>query len=118
MPWASSEAMVLRLEEVSTQVATGAHALPVCYGAGWHQPGARLTVPKNITLLRLPPYAPELNPMEDVWEYLRGNQLSTTVWEGYDAIVDAGPYSAWNSPMANTKRITSITTRAWAQVNV
>ena len=92
--------------------------MPVCYGADWHQPGARLTVPKNITLPRLPPYAPELNPMEDVWEYLRGNQLSTTVWEGYDAIVDAGPYSAWNSPMANTKRITSITTRAWAQVNV
>ena len=117
MPWASSEAMVLHLEEVSTQVAAGAHALLVCDGAGWHQPGARLTVPKNITLPRLPPYAPELNPMEDVWEYLRGNQLSTTVWEGYDAIVDAC-CSAWNSPMANTKRITSITTRAWAQVNV
>ncbi len=117
MPWASSEAMALRLEEVSTQVAAGAHALLVCDGAGWHQPVARLTVPKNITLLRLPPCAPELNPMEDVWEYLRGNQLSTTVWEGYDAIVDAC-CSAWNSPMANTKRITSITTRAWAQVNI
>ena len=74
-------------------------------------------MPKNITLLRLPPYAPELNLMENVWEYLRGNQLSTTVWEGYDAIVDAC-CSAWNSLMADTKRITSITTRPWAQVNV
>ena len=88
----------------------------VCDGAGWHQPGARLVVPENVTLLRLPPYAPELNPMENVWEYLRGNQLSMTVWEGYDAILDAC-CNAWNNLMANAKRIASITTRAWAQVN-
>ena len=42
-----------------------------CGGAGWHQPGERLIVPDNITLLSLPPYAPELNPMENVWDYLR-----------------------------------------------
>ena len=88
----------------------------VCDGAGWHQPGARLVVLENVTLLRLPPYAPELNPMENVWEYLRGNQLSITVWEGYDAILDAC-CNAWNNLMANAKRIASITTRAWAQVN-
>jgi transposase len=46
-------------------------------------------VPDNITLLSLPPYAPELNPMELVWEYLRGNKLCALVWDTYDAIVEA-----------------------------
>jgi len=63
MPWVSSEAMTLHLAEISKQVGSSAHALLVCDSAGWHQPGTRLTVPDNITLLRLPPYAPELNPM-------------------------------------------------------
>ena len=115
MPWVSSEAMALHLKEISKQVATSAHALLVCDGAGWHQPGVRLVVPENITLLRLPPYAPELNPMENVWEYLRANQLSMTVWDSYAAIVDAC-CDAWNRLMADAARITSITTRKWAQV--
>ena len=113
----SSEAMALHLEEVSTQVAAGAHAVLVCDGAGWHQPGARLKMPRNVTLLRLPPYAPELNPMENVWEYLRGNQLGMTIWEGYDAILDAC-CNAWNGLMKDARHIASITTRTWAQVNV
>lgn len=117
MPWVSSEAMTLHLAEVSKQVSASAHAVLVCDGAGWHQPGARLRVPENITLLRLPPYAPELNPMENVWGYLRGNQLSMTVWENYTAIVDAC-CDAWNGLMKDADRIAFITTRAWAQVNV
>ncbi len=71
MPRVSSEAMTLHLEEISKAVGKTAHAMLVCDGAGWHRPGGRLTVPENIALLRLPPYAPELNPMENVWEYLR-----------------------------------------------
>ncbi len=64
MPRVSSDAMALHLEEISKQVGASAHAVLVCDGAGWHRPGGRLRVPENITLLRLPPYAPELNPME------------------------------------------------------
>ena len=63
----------------------------------------------------LPPYAPELNPMENVWEYLRGNQLSVTVWLTYTAILDAC-CNACNSLMKDAERITSITTRTWARV--
>ena len=59
------------LKEISTQVAPGARAVLLCDGAGWHQTGGRLRVPDNITLLRLPSYSPELNPMEIVWNYLR-----------------------------------------------
>ena len=74
MPAANTEAMNEHLKEISTQVAPGAHAVVVCDGAGWHQLGATLKLPDNISLLPLPPYSPELNPMENVWDYLRGNQ--------------------------------------------
>ena len=89
MPTVNAEAMNEHLKEISTQVAPGAHAVLVCDGAGWHQPGKRLRIPDNITLMSLPPYAPELNPMENVWDYLRGNKLSRLVWDSYEAIVAA-----------------------------
>lgn len=111
----NTEAMNHHLKEISTQVATGAHALLVCDGAGWHQPGQRLIVPANITLMPLPPYAPELNPMENVWDYLRGNKLSARVWDSYDAIM-AACVEAWNFIANDPKRITSIGSRAWACV--
>lgn len=85
-------------------------------GAGWHRMGARLRVPDNITLLRLPPYSPELNPVENVWADLRGNQLSNRVYDSYDAIV-ATCCDAWNKLTADPDRIASITTRSWAQVS-
>ena len=55
----------------------------------------KLEVPDNITLLKLPPYAPELNPMENVWAYLRANKLAISVFESYDEIVDKC-CDAWN----------------------
>jgi hypothetical protein len=51
------EAMSEHLHEISAMVATGAHALVVCDGAGWHQPGERLRLPDKLSLLRLPPDA-------------------------------------------------------------
>ena len=47
-------------------------------GAGWHGAGD-LAVPENVTLLPLPSYAPELNPVENVWEYLRQNKLGLQI---------------------------------------
>ena len=73
-PAANTEMMNLHLAEISTQVAEGAIAVLTCDGAGWHQPGGELVVPDNIVLLRLPPYSPELNPMENVWDYLQPEQ--------------------------------------------
>lgn len=68
--------MSLHLAEISSQVARGAHAVVIMDGAGWHQTGGKLRMPANITPLRLPPYAPELNPVENVWAYLRSNKLA------------------------------------------
>ena len=64
-------------------------AVLTCDGAGWHQPGGALIVPDNIVLLHLPPCSPELNPMENVWDYLRQNKLCALVWHSYDDIVGA-----------------------------
>jgi len=115
MPAVNTEAMNEHLAEISTQVDPSAHALLVCDGAGWHQRGERLVVPGNITLLPLPPYAPELNPMENVWDYLRGNKLSSLVWANYDAIVEACR-KAWLFLINDPERIASIGTRDWAYV--
>ena len=115
VPRVCSEAMTIHLAEIATQVGTGTHAVLVCEGAGWHQTGQRLTVPNNLTLLRLPPYAPELNPIENIWQYLRGNQLSTRLWDSYETIVDAC-CDAWKAFVADVDRVTSVTTRDWASV--
>ena len=115
MPAVNSEAMAEHLAEISIKVTAGAHAVVVCDGAGWHQPGRRLPIPNNITLLRLPSYAPELNPVENVWEYLRANKLSMVVWDSYDAILHACR-DAWNWLIADPNRIASITQREWASV--
>lgn len=117
MPAVNTEAMNEFLREISTQVATSAHALLICDGAGWHQQGHKLRVPDNITLLPLPPYAPELNSMENVWEYLRANKLSRLVWDSYEAMIIACK-EAWHFLVNDPKRISSIGSRAWACVNL
>ena len=115
MPWVSAEAMSLHLAEIGKAVTPDAHGLVICDGAGWHQLGGRLELPDNVSLLHLPGYAPQLNPVENVWEYLRGNHLSITVWDTYDQIVDAC-CRAWNAFISKPERIFSITNRPWAQV--
>jgi len=70
---------------------------------------------KNIVLMPLPSYAPELNSVENIWDYLRSNFLSHCVWDTYEAILDAC-CDAWNALMAKSEVIVSIGTREWAQV--
>jgi putative transposase len=113
MPEVNIEAMNEHLAEISRRVSVGAVALLVLDGAGWHS-SPRLLVPKNIVLLPLPPYSPELNPMENVWEFLRGNWLSHRVWDTYEAVLD-GCQHAWNKLMEAPDRIASLTTRTWAK---
>ena len=113
LPYADTAATGLHLAEIGRAVAPGAHAVVVLDRAGWHGAGD-LVVPGNLTLLPLPSYAPELNPVENVWEYLRQNKLSHRVWEGYDAIV-ATCCEAWNWLVAAPDRLASITRREWAK---
>ena len=100
------------LKHISRAIEKDAHAVLVMDGAGYHEK-AELAVPANISLLTLPPYSPELNPVENVWQYLRQNFLANRVYEDYDAIVDAC-CSAWNAFLKIPDQIASITERPWA----
>ena len=116
-PACNTGMMNLHLAEISTQVAPGACAVLICDRASWHQNGKTLQLPENIRLLPLPPYSPELNPMEKVWDYLRQNKLCAIVWNSYEEILEACA-KAWNWLIGDPDRIRSIGSRNWATVNV
>ena len=110
LPYANAQAMNLHLEEISSQVTQGSHAVLLLDRAGWHQTGGKLRLPRNISLLHLPPYSPELNPAENIWQFLRQNHLSNRIFESYTDIVDAC-CAAWNAIVSEPKRIASIAIR-------
>jgi hypothetical protein len=111
LPYVNTEAMQLFLDRFSATIAEGEHIAMVLDRAGWH--GARaLVVPRNITLVPLPPYAPELNPVERVWLHLKERFLSHRLHADYHAIADAAS-RAWNRLVAETGRLTSLCSYPW-----
>ena len=128
-PWSNTDhvtaaLLVLAAIAVWTGVAVWAYSRPerrrtpllvldllVLDRAGWH--GAKaLAVPPNVTLVPLPPYSPELNPVERVWLYLRERFLSLRVFADYRAIVDAC-CDAWNRLVADPGRLRSLCDQPW-----
>lgn len=76
---------------------------------------ARLDVPKNITPIFLPSGAPELNPVENIWQYLRANWLSNRVFD--TTMPSSTPHAeAWRKLLAQPETITLIGMRKWAHV--
>jgi len=114
LPWANTEAMQLHLNEISRQVRRRSHAVVLMDRASWHTTD-KLKIPKNLTIILLPSRSPELNPVENIWQYIRGNWLSNSVFDNYDAIIEAG-CRAWNNLMAEPITIQSIGMRKWAHV--
>jgi len=86
--------MNAHLAEISTAVEPEAHTVLLMDQAGWHTT-AKLTLPDIITILPLPARAPELNPVENLWQFMRDNWLLNRVFESYDQIV-ALCCDAWN----------------------
>jgi transposase len=112
MPYANTQAMQKHLEQISLSITANAHGIVVMDRAGWHK-SAALNIPENLSILFLPPYSPELNPAENIWQYLRQNWLSNRVFKTWDDIVDAC-CQAWNRLTSETGRIRSIASRNWA----
>jgi len=111
MPYVNTEAMQEFLDRFSATIGDDEHVAMVLDQAGWH--GARaLRVPANITLVPLPPYSPELNPVERVWLHLKERFLSHRLLADYDAIADAA-CRAWNRLTAEAGRIASLTSYSW-----
>lgn len=115
LPWVLPEvsiaAMDLFLAELGRRLPERTHAVLVLDQAGWHT-SRRLDGPANLTLVHLPPYGPELNPVEKLWRYLREPFFSHRVLPSLAAVIDVA-CEAWNRLVAEPGRIRSLTAFPW-----
>ena len=111
LPAVNTAAMQVFLDELAASRLPDAHLVLVLDGAGWHT-SRDLAVPPNITLVVLPPYAPELNPVERIWLYLRERFLSLRLLKTTDEIIDAC-CDAWMRLLAEPTRIKSLCNYPW-----
>ena len=109
LPWANTEMMQLHLDAISFQAGPSRHIVLVLDNAGWHG-SKQLVVPENITLLPLPPYSPELNPIERLWHWLKEHEFSNRVYPNADVLLDAVT-DMWNT--LNPERIKSVCRCEW-----
>lgn len=96
-PTVNTSAMNEHLKMLRKEASTDAHIVLVLDNAGWHT-SKSLELPEHLTLLPLPPYSPELNPVERVWAYMRSHYLSNRVYRDYDEL--------WNETMRASNRLT------------
>lgn len=92
-PGINTGTMNVFLEMLAEEIGPTDHAVLIMDQAGWHKARA-LKVPDNIWILYLPPYSPELNPVERLWAYLRSHYLANRVFDDYQHLLDAGA-DAW-----------------------
>jgi transposase len=108
-PTVNTELMNAHLAMIAQEAGPDTHVILILDSAGWHRAKA-LRVPANLTLLPLPPYSPELNPIERVWAYLRSHHLSNRLYRDYDELFDHAA-RAWNQ--LDEAALRSITHTAW-----
>ena len=99
------------LDAFAETIAKDEHVALVLDGAGWHS-SKTLRVPASVTLVPLPPYSPELNPVERVWLHLKTRFLSLRLLNDYKAIVTAAS-RAWKRLGRDTGRLASLTAYPW-----
>ena len=106
--------MQLHLYEISKQIDKGYHGIILMDGAAWHTT-EKLILPENLSIIPLPPYSPELNPMEQLWQQLRKLKLSNACYQNYDGIVDAC-VKAWNMFVSEEDNVKKLCSRDWAVI--
>ena len=94
------------LQQFSQRLANNEHAVMIWDGAGFHR-SKQLRVPENITLVQLPPYSPELNPIENLWHYLKSHYWSNRAYADYDALEDAA-IAAWQTAVLDPELMKSV----------
>lgn len=92
-PSLNTDVMNAFLREFSRSLAPDVHAVLIWDGAGFHRSG-KLRVPENVSLVELPAYSPQLNPIENLWHYLRSHHWSNRWYADYEALMDAA-IDAW-----------------------
>jgi DDE superfamily endonuclease len=114
LPEANTHGMQAHIDAISEKVAKDAIAILLLDNAAWHRTN-KLKWPENLRPLFIPPFCPELNAEENIWQFLRQNYLSNRVFPTYTDVVDAA-CAAWNKLCQEAGRITSIATRHWLPV--
>lgn len=113
LPEANTGMMQIHLDMISENIDEKCIGLILMDRASWHTTEA-LLIPENIRLMPLPPYSPELNPMEQVWQQLRKIKLSNTCFENYEHIVNTC-CEAWNTFCDEEGNIHRLCSRDWAK---
>ncbi len=99
------------LSLISQATPADRHAVVIIDGASWHQ----LTLAyefKNLTIIKLPPYSPEPNPIEQVWQWMRQNELANRCFDGYEDIVSQCS-KAWNNFRKERSLVMKMCNRDW-----
>ena len=112
LPYVNIQGMQLHLAEISANTPDGRFAVVVLDQAGWHT-SQKINIFNNILVLPLPPASPELNPQEQVWQWLRRHELANRCFKNYDDIVNAC-CDAWNSFVNQANRVRNLCSRDWA----
>jgi len=112
MPKANSEGMQHHLDLIAGAVTSGKHAVLVVDRAAWHVT-EKLLIPNNLSILPLPPYSPELNPVEQIWQQLRQSDWANRCFKNYDEIIDVC-CQAWNTFASQPDIVRKLCSRKWA----
>lgn len=114
LPNVNIHGMQLHLDEISKQTPSGHHAVVVFDQAAWHT-SQKINIFSNVSLVSLPAASPELNPQEQVWQWLRDHDLANRCFKNYDDIVDAC-CKAWNNFTSVKDRIKQLCYRNWIDI--
>lgn len=115
VPRSDSNAMHQHLTLISEATPIGKYSVVVMDRASWHQADLASGF-DNLCIIHIPPYSPELNPMEQVWQWLRQNKLANRCFENYEDIIRS-VCTAWNDFCASKDRVISLCTRDWVKLN-
>lgn len=111
VPLVNKDIMVEHLKQISAVTENGRHAVVIMDGAGWHSNDIAEQF-SNLSIIKLPPYSPELNPIEQVWSWLRQHYLANQSFADYQDIVSK-VCTAWNRFLERADRVTKMCTRDW-----
>ncbi|HIF9423727.1 TPA: IS630 family transposase, partial [Photobacterium damselae] len=114
VPWVNKDIMIEHLKQISSVTEKGRHGIVIMDGAGWHTEDIADDF-QNISIIKLPPYSPELNPIEQVWSWLRQHYLANQSFSDYEDIVSK-VCSAWNSFLECSTRVTKMCSRRWTDL--
>lgn len=111
LPWVNKDIMVEHFKQISAVTEKGRHAVVIMDGAGWHTNDIANQF-SNVSIIKLPPYSPELNPIEQVWSWLRQHYLANQSFFDYQDIVSK-VCTVWNRLLERADRVTKMCTRDW-----